>query len=72
MINFSLIDNVNKNNILKVELPKGMKKIDEFFGEVDIYKGKVSADILFEHPIESIKLQVAYQGCAEAGLCYPQ
>ena len=71
MINFSLINNVNKNNILKVELPKGMKKIDEFSGEVDIYKGKVSADILFEHPIESIKLQVTYQGCAEAGLCYP-
>ena len=71
MINFSLINNANKNNILKVELPKGMKKIDEFFGEVDIYKGKVSADIFFEHPIESIKLQVTYQGCAEAGLCYP-
>ena len=70
MIDFSLID-TNINNILKVELPQGIKKIDEFFGEVDIYKGRVSADIYFEHPIESIRLQVMYQGCAEAGLCYP-
>lgn len=70
MINFSLID-TNKNNILKIELPKGLKKTDEFFGEVDIYKGRVSADVFFENPIDSIKLQVMYQGCAEAGLCYP-
>jgi len=41
MINFSLID-TNKNNILEIELPKGLKKTDEFFGEVDIYKGRVS------------------------------
>ena len=70
MINFSLID-TNKNNILKIELPKGLKKTDEFFGEVDIYKGRVSADVFFENPIDSIKFQVMYQGCAEAGLCYP-
>ena len=70
MIDFSLID-TNKNNIIKVELPQGIKKTDEFFGEVDIYKGRISADIFFELPIESIKLKVMYQGCAEAGLCYP-
>ena len=70
MINFSLID-TNKNNILKIELPKGLKKTDEFFGEVDIYKGRVSANVFFENPIDSIKFQVMYQGCAEAGLCYP-
>lgn len=70
MINFSLID-TNKNNILKIELPKGLKKTDEFFGEVDIYKGRVSTNVFFENPIDSIKLQVMYQGCAEAGLCYP-
>jgi len=70
MINFSLID-TNKNNILEIELPKGLKKTDEFFGEVDIYKGRVSANVFFENPIDSIKFQVMYQGCAEAGLCYP-
>ena len=70
MINFSLVD-AKKNNILKVELPQGKKKTDEFFGEVDIYKGRVSAYVFFESPINSLKLQVMYQGCAEAGLCYP-
>ena len=70
MINFSLVD-AKKNNILKVELPQGKKKTDEFFGEVDIYKGRVSAYVFFENPINSLKLQVMYQGCAEAGLCYP-
>ena len=66
MINFSLVD-AKKNNILKVELPQGKKKTDEFFGEVDIYKGRVSAYVFFEIPINSLKLQVNYQGCAEAG-----
>ncbi len=61
MINFSLINNVNKNNILKVELPKGMKKIDEFFGEVDIYKGKGNGTILGLFP----KLPITIGNSAE-------
>ncbi len=70
MINFSIVG-TNDNNIIKVQLPKGIKKTDEFFGEVDIYKDRISADVTFAKPIDKLELQVMYQGCAEAGLCYP-
>ena len=70
MIDFSLVG-ANDNNIIKIQLPKGIKKTDEFFGEVDIYKGRISADVTFAKPIDKLELQVMYQGCAEAGLCYP-
>ena len=70
MIDFSIVG-TNDNNIIKVQLPKGIKKTDEFFGEVDIYKGRISADVTFAKPIDKLELQVMYQGCAEAGLCYP-
>ena len=70
MINFSIVG-TNDNNIIKVKLPKGIKKTDEFFGEVDIYKDRISADVTFAKPIDKLELQVMYQGCAEAGLCYP-
>ena len=70
MIDFSLVG-ANDNNIIEVKLPKGIKKTDEFFGEVDIYKDRISADVTFAKPIDKLELQVMYQGCAEAGLCYP-
>ena len=48
------------------------KKTDEFFGEVDIYYYSVSADIYMEKAIsDTFELKVKYQGCADAGLCYP-
>jgi len=69
MFDFKLDGNTNK--IREISLPVGQKKVDEFFGEVDIYKTKVVIDLSFENPLNLTKLIVKYQGCAEAGLCYP-
>src|SRR6056297_3835112 len=55
------------------EIPPGNAYSDEFFGDVEIYRGRASATI----PIErrpaggTLALRVAYQGCADLGVCYP-
>ena len=70
MFEFESIDNNNK--IQKVEMPEGKKKMDEFFGEVDIYYYQTEADVYLENKIsDNLELKVKYQGCADAGLCYP-
>ncbi len=70
MFEYESLDENNKIN--KVEMPEGTKKTDEFFGEVDIYYYSAQADIYLEKKItDSIELKVKYQGCADAGLCYP-
>ena len=66
-------ESLDKNNLIqKVEMPDGKKKTDEFFGEVDIYYFSTSADIYLENNLsEYLDLKIKYQGCADAGLCYP-
>jgi len=55
-------------------LPRGIVKIDPYFGSQEIYKQQVEAVVPFTrydagaHPMQ---IKVIYQGCAEAGLCYP-
>lgn len=46
---------------------------DEFFGDVFIYSEIVEIRFQLTHPEGSTpaSVQVQYQGCAEAGLCYP-
>src|SRR5580658_1583855 len=56
------------------QMPTGQIKDDEYFGRQEIYHHALTALVpvaragagSFELP-----LQVTYQGCAEAGLCYP-
>ena len=69
MFEFKSLD---ANKISKVEMPEGKKKQDEFFGDVDVYYYSAEADVYFLDDIKnSIELKVKYQGCADAGLCYP-
>jgi thiol:disulfide interchange protein DsbD len=55
-------------------LPTGIKKNDEYFGEQEIYHegvvGTVPVARAAGGAIE-LPIDVTYQGCAEAGLCYP-
>tara|TARA_B100000686_G_scaffold353950_1_gene461741 strand:- start:17773 stop:19548 length:1776 start_codon:yes stop_codon:yes gene_type:complete len=58
--------------ITKVVMPDGKKKQDEFFGDVDVYYNQTNAEIYISGKIDiPFTLIVTYQGCAEAGLCYP-
>ena len=56
---------------LAITLPPAVAKTDEFFGDVAVYYGE--ADLIVELPESTNTLAVAvtYQGCADAGLCYP-
>ncbi|AZT85863.1 protein-disulfide reductase DsbD [Marinobacter sp. NP-4(2019)] len=46
---------------------------DEFFGEMTVFYEPVEARVPVSLPdgVQEAELQVTYQGCAEAGLCYP-
>jgi thioredoxin:protein disulfide reductase len=53
-------------------LPKGESHSDEYFGEQEVYRQSV--DATFSVPpsdAKSVDVNVTYQGCADAGLCYP-
>ncbi len=55
-------------------LPEGKKKIDESFGEMMVYYHDVDIDIPLERTnlnATDVILVVKYQGCADAGFCYP-
>jgi thiol:disulfide interchange protein DsbD len=55
-------------------LPKGILKVDPYLGNQEIYQQQVDATVAYSridagaHPLQ---IKVTYQGCAEAGLCYP-
>ena len=57
--------------IINIKMPEGQKKHDEFFGDVDVYYSKTHADLEIQDNSLPFNLIVTYQGCAEAGLCYP-
>ncbi|HSG58007.1 MAG TPA: protein-disulfide reductase DsbD [Woeseiaceae bacterium] len=57
-----------------LELPEGKLKYDEFFGESEVYFDDVFAPLTIARATPEameLKLELGYQGCAEAGLCYP-
>lgn len=51
----------------------GERKTDEYFGEVEVYYGAAEAVVPFiaKPNTDAIEVEVTYQGCADAGLCYP-
>jgi thiol:disulfide interchange protein DsbD len=56
------------------ELPQGEAKTDEYFGTQEVYHQQVEADVPFSRArpdAGQLQARVTYQGCAEAGLCYP-
>ena len=69
MFEFS-VDSPNMK-IIKVDMPEGKTKKDEFFGDVDVYYDSTKANIYFDTIISDSNLILKYQGCADAGLCYP-
>ena len=56
---------------LTLAVPDGLAKTDEFFGDVEVYYGAVDASLELAETAELLELSITYQGCADAGLCYP-
>ena len=56
-----------------VQLPAGHKKTDPYFGEVETYRGELNAVQSggADPATTSLQVEVRYQGCADAGVCYP-
>jgi thiol:disulfide interchange protein DsbD len=54
-------------------LPDGLRKFDSNFNkEMEIYAGALAADLSVKADAKTpFVLRVGYQGCADAGLCYP-
>ena len=53
------------------QYPKGVMIKDEYFGESEVYFHQVVLDIPLSQLCSEAMLKVRFQGCAEAGLCYP-
>jgi thiol:disulfide interchange protein DsbD len=56
------------------DLPKGEEKTDEYFGTQEVYHNLLDVSVPFSRAGPSagnFTARVTYQGCAEAGLCYP-
>jgi thiol:disulfide interchange protein DsbD len=56
------------------DLPPAETKHDEFFGEVEIYRGRVEARVPVQRGAgagDVVAIEAKSQGCADAGLCYP-
>ncbi|WP_082565552.1 protein-disulfide reductase DsbD [Duganella sp. Root1480D1] len=57
--------------VLPVLLPSGKRKYDENFGkEMETYAGELALQLPWQGRAGA-SLVVGYQGCADAGLCYP-
>ena len=55
-------------------LPQGVLKSDPYFGTQEIYQRQVEATVpytRFDAGAHPLQIKATYQGCAEAGLCYP-
>lgn len=53
------------------QLPAGEMHTDEFFGAQEIYRGILEVRIPVVAGQGEFVFRVRYQGCADAGLCYP-
>jgi len=57
----------------EVVLPDGETKHDEYFGDIKVFHNAITAQIPIIGDLKgkSVKIELVYQGCADAGLCYP-
>lgn len=54
------------------QLPPSLPYQDEHFGQVQIYRDRLVVMLPFDKRAKGkVSVAVAYQGCADAGLCYP-
>ena len=51
-------------------IPTGLKKHDEYFGDVEVYYKHIEVTIPYQNTLSDVVLTLKYQGCADAGLCY--
>ncbi|EJB8474224.1 protein-disulfide reductase DsbD [Citrobacter freundii] len=55
----------------EVKLPPGVWHEDEFYGKSEIYRQQLTIPVTVKQAAAGATLTVTYQGCADAGFCYP-
>lgn len=58
-------------SIAPLQLPNGEWHSDEFYGKSEIYRHSLTVPVTLTQAIAGATLTVTYQGCADAGFCYP-
>ena len=62
----------SEQTLASAVLPPGVPKQNKFLGQYQVYQKGMTVLLKFVHPLQNtLALTVSYQGCAEAGFCYP-
>lgn len=70
-LDFALID-AGDARLGEALLPASKTKEDPYFGTVEIYEDSVDITLPVDRSLpDNVYLDLTFQGCAEAGLCYP-
>jgi len=64
------LDPGSKGKLGAAQFPPGVRKKDEFFGEMETYRKQVAIRLPVENAQGPLRLTVTSQGCADAGVCY--
>ena len=66
------VEPAEQASIQKIELPDGELKNDEYFGETEVYHHTMESTLLLNTTAgQGYTIKATFQGCADAGLCYP-
>ncbi|AYL68734.1 MULTISPECIES: protein-disulfide reductase DsbD [Citrobacter freundii complex] len=57
--------------IAEIKLPPGVWHEDEFYGKSEIYRKQLNIPVTVNQAATGATLTITYQGCADAGFCYP-
>lgn len=57
--------------ITAIQFPTGEEHYDEYFGEQEVYRNEVEFSLSVADVSKDHEITLEYQGCADAGLCYP-
>ncbi len=62
-----------KLQLAEPQIPRGIKKDDPLFGEVETYRKAVSVTVPLapDGAVRTAALRITSQGCADVGVCYP-
>lgn len=63
--------NPTQAELAPLDLPKGTWHEDEFYGKTEIYTERLNLPVTVKSATQGATVSVTYQGCAEAGFCYP-
>jgi len=58
-------------NVGALQMPAGEWHEDEFYGKSEIYRQHLNVPVTVNQAGKGATLTVTYQGCADAGFCYP-